>query len=68
LYVFNLGDRIPAFPLPLKADDVEPVVDLQSIVDELYNQLGYDYFIDYTSDPPTPCLPSDIARFVGSSK
>jgi hypothetical protein len=64
LYAFNLGDRIPTFPLPLKIEDVEPVVDLQAVVNELYNQLGYDYFIDYSSSPPAPWLSSDVTNFL----
>lgn len=61
LYPFNLGDLIPAFLLPLKPEDSEPILDLQSLVDELYEQLGYDYFIDYHSNPPSPWLKSEIA-------
>lgn len=60
LYPFNLGDRIPAFLLPLRSEDSEPILDLQSLVDELYEQLGYDYFIDYDRNPPSPWLKSEI--------
>jgi hypothetical protein len=60
LYPFNLGDRIPAFLLPLRSEDSEPILDLQSLLDELYDQLGYDHFIDYDRNPPSPCLKSEI--------
>ncbi|NJP08985.1 MAG: DUF4058 family protein [Leptolyngbyaceae cyanobacterium RU_5_1] len=62
LYSFNLSDRIPLFPLPLKSEDSEPMVDLQQLVNDLYEQLGYDYFIDYRSNPPLPWLESDVAN------
>ncbi|MCU0541493.1 MAG: DUF4058 family protein [Oscillatoriaceae cyanobacterium Prado104] len=62
MYPFNLGDRIPAFLLPLRSEDSEPILDLQSLVDELYEQLGYDYFIDYNSNPPSPWLRSEITE------
>lgn len=61
LYAFNLGDRVPAFPLPLQPEDAEPIVDVQQLINDLYDQLGYDYFIDYRSNPPSPWSESDIA-------
>jgi hypothetical protein len=60
LYPFNLGDRIPAFLLPLRSEDSDLILDLQLLVDELYEQLGYEYFIDYDSNPPPPWLKSEI--------
>ncbi len=65
LYLFNLGDRIPCFPLPLLAEDKEIIVDLQQLVNQLYQQLGYDYFIDYKSSPPSPWSEKDVKPFVG---
>lgn len=62
LYPFNLGDRIPAFPLPLRLEDAEPIVDLQQIVNDLYEQLGYDYFVDYNSPPPSPWSLSEVTQ------
>ena len=32
LYLFNLPDGIPAFPLPLRGEDGEPIVDLQMVL------------------------------------
>lgn len=61
LYPFNLSDSIPLFSLPLKAGDLEPIVHLQQLVNDLYEQLGYDYFIDYSSNPPLPWSESDVA-------
>jgi Protein of unknown function (DUF4058) len=64
LYAFNLSDRIPNLPIPLQVEDTEPVVDLQVIINELYEQLGYAYFIDYNNPSPLPWLPEDIAHFL----
>lgn len=64
LYAFNLGDRVPAFPLPLQPEDAEPIVDVQQLINDLYNQLGYDYFIDYRSSPPPPWSETDIAAIL----
>jgi hypothetical protein len=60
LYPFNLTDPIPPFPLPLRAEDGEVLVDTQALLEVLYEQLGYDYFIDYQSPPPSPWVMSDI--------
>jgi hypothetical protein len=60
LYPFNLTDPIPPFPLPLRAEDGEVLVDTQALLEDLYEQLGYDYFIDYQSPPPSPWSMSDI--------
>ena len=54
LYPFNLADPIPRFPVPLQANDQEPVVNLQILLNEIYNRSGYDYFIDYHNDPLPP--------------
>lgn len=52
LYGFNLCDRIPAFPLPLKSGDTEPLVDLQVLLDNIYDTANYD--LDYSQDPLPP--------------
>ncbi len=64
LYGFNLGDRIPSFPFPLLPKDVEPILDLQQLVSELYEQLGYEYFIDYNNSPPSPWSFDDVKSWV----
>ncbi|MDY6784869.1 MAG: DUF4058 family protein [Cyanobacteriota bacterium] len=61
LYPFNLSDRIPLFPLPLRPEDVEPVIDLQALLNEVYDQSGCDYFIDYNSNPDPPLSECDRA-------
>ncbi|MEG4226314.1 DUF4058 family protein [Microcoleus sp. N9_B2] len=51
LYLFNLPDAIPAFPLPLRGGDVEPIVDLQALLNGVYDRAAYDFRIDYTTEP-----------------
>jgi Protein of unknown function (DUF4058) len=55
LYGFNLQDRIPEFPVPLRAGETEPAIDLKSLLDEIYDQGSYDLRIDY-SRAPIPAL------------
>ncbi len=54
LYVFDVREPIPAFPLPLQAGDPEPQVDMGDLVHHLYDQAGYDLRLDYTPDPEPP--------------
>jgi Protein of unknown function (DUF4058) len=61
LYAFNLPDTIPSFPLPLRTEDTEPTVDLQELLHGVYERSGYDYFIDYNSDPFPAPLEADSA-------
>ncbi|ACK67039.1 conserved hypothetical protein [Rippkaea orientalis PCC 8801] len=51
LYTFNLSDPIPPFPLPLKSGDQEPLIDLQLLLNNVYDQASYDLAIDYTQEP-----------------
>ncbi|MEM7793832.1 MAG: DUF4058 family protein [Cyanobacteria bacterium P01_C01_bin.118] len=51
LYGFNLRDKIPTFSLPLSQDDQAPTVDLQSVLNQIYERSGYDLKLDYQEDP-----------------
>ena len=51
LYAFNLRDSLPIFPLPLREEDVEPIVNLPEIFGGIYDRAGYDYRIDYNREP-----------------
>lgn len=59
LYAFNLPDPIPSFPLPLKSGDTEPLVDLQLLLNNVYDQASYDLVIDYNQEPVPPLLEED---------
>jgi len=59
LYGFNLPQPIPTFSLPLAANDQEPVVYLNTLLKEIYDQAGFDLVIDYTSEPNPPLKPDD---------
>lgn len=57
LYAFDLPTPIPAFPLPLAMGDPEPVINLQALLGEIYDQSGYDLAINYQLDPSPPLSP-----------
>lgn len=47
LYVFNLQNAIPTFSLPLRSQDVEPTIDLHSLLNLTSDRAGYGVVIDY---------------------
>ncbi|GET38045.1 DUF4058 family protein [Microseira wollei] len=59
LYAFSLRDAIPSFPLPLARGDLEPIVDLQHLVNEIYEQAGFDTRIDYNQSCVPPLSEAD---------
>jgi len=61
LFAFGLQDRIPSFPIPLLANDPEPSVDLQTLLNQIYDRARFDLAIDY-SKPVKPALPPEEAR------
>lgn len=63
LYAFNLRDTIPQFSLPLQVGDPELIVDLQRLLDEIYDQGSYDLRINY-SNSPVPAISETDAVWV----
>ncbi len=54
LYAFNLQHSIPSFLLPLQEEDTEPAINLQSLINGVYDRAAYDLVIDYTRSPVPP--------------
>jgi hypothetical protein len=54
VYAFTVRDSLPSFPVPLLPEDEEPSVDLQALVQTLYDRAGYDLRIDYGAAPLPP--------------
>jgi len=59
LYPFGLQEQIPAFLLPLRRGDTEPLVDLQALIHGVYERAGFDLAIDYTCKPIPPLSEAD---------
>jgi Protein of unknown function (DUF4058) len=51
LFAFDLQEEIPDFPVPLRGEMPEPIVSLQTILNETYQRGRLDLLIDYTIDP-----------------
>lgn len=60
LYAFNLPDAIPTIPLPLKAGDAEPFLDLQALLQVAYDRGSYDLILDYDRNPVPALAPNDL--------
>ena len=51
LYPFNLQDPLPRFLLPLRPGDTEPIMALQTILEQVYQEAALDLAIDYSIQP-----------------
>ena len=60
LYPFNLREPLPRFLLPLRSGDPEPVVDLQTLLEQAYQEAALDLAIDYTAQPIPPLSEADF--------
>ena len=47
--------------MPLRPEDVEPVLDLQALINQVYDRAGYDFEIDYTAEPVPALSEADAA-------
>jgi hypothetical protein len=60
LYPFNLQDSIPEFPLPLQADDVEPIIHLKVLLDDVYVEGNYEIRVNYRQPPIPPLTEEEV--------
>ncbi len=59
LYAFSLWDTLPIFPLPLQSEDSEPLIELPTLFNQVYDRAGFDYRVNYRLDPPNPLSQDD---------
>jgi Protein of unknown function (DUF4058) len=61
LYAFDLRQPIPGFPIPLRMEEQEPLLELQPLLNRVYDRARFELAIDY-SQPCSPKLsPADEA-------
>ena len=58
LWPLRLRDRLPKIPIPLTGEDPDVALDLQPVLDKVYDAAGYDDYI-YTGTPRPPLHPAD---------
>ena len=61
LYPFSVRQPVPAFRLPLRPDDQEPLVDLGLLLHQIYDRAAYDLVIKYDQPPVPPLDEADWA-------
>ncbi|MEZ4734024.1 MAG: DUF4058 family protein [Caldilineaceae bacterium] len=61
--LFSVRTPIPAIIVPLLPGDDEPALPLNRILHNLYDQAGYDLFINY-AEPPLPPFPGEDVQWV----
>jgi hypothetical protein len=57
-----LRQRLGGIPVPLREGEPEAVLDLQSLIDRVYQNGAYSIDLDYTR-PPMPPLEGDDAKW-----
>lgn len=62
LYSFNLRQPIPSVPVPLLPGEAEPLLDLQKLLNYVYERGRYHLAIDY-SQPPQPPLSTEDTQW-----
>jgi hypothetical protein len=53
-YPMPLAERMPAIAIPLREADADVALDIQLLIDRVYQNGAYDQEIDYTADPKPP--------------
>jgi hypothetical protein len=62
VYLFSVRDPIPDIPIPLRSGEIEPILQLNQLLHDLYDRANYDLGIDY-SQPPEPPLSADDSEW-----
>lgn len=58
LYVWDVHEPIPVFPLPLQMTDTSIEIDLKPLLDRVCGRANFDSRIDYQRDPLPPLPPA----------
>lgn len=61
LYRFNLQQPIPPIPIPLMANEPDPILHLQPLLERVYQKGRYYLAIDYAQPPVPPLTAADAA-------
>jgi hypothetical protein len=59
LYAFSLRQTIPPVPIPLIGGETEPILELQPLLNRVYEKGRYHLVIDYTQPPQPAFSPGD---------
>lgn len=57
LWAIGIDQRLPPILVPLRGDDPDARLDLQSVVDTAYDRAAYELQLDYRGEPVPPLSP-----------
>lgn len=58
-----LNEPLPKIPVPLLYPDPDAILDLTTVIHELYQSYRYDVIIDYAKPIPSPSLRSEMEKW-----
>lgn len=61
IWPIRLPQRLPVISIPLRAPDPDAKLDLQALLDTIYDRSAYDLDVDYRKDPIPPLSPEYAA-------
>lgn len=67
IYAWPLADRLPVIPIPLAGDDPDVPLDLQTVLNTVYDRAGYDEMLDYTAPLQPPPGSGDVQQWITES-
>jgi hypothetical protein len=59
IYLFNVRQPIPDFPIPLQPGEEEPMLPLNQILHDVYDKSSYDLMVDYQQPLAPPLSEKD---------
>ena len=60
-YLFDLREPVPDFYIPLRRDEPEPVLPLNRILHDVYDEGGYDLIVNYSREAIPPLAEENAA-------
>jgi len=67
IWMMDLETPLPIIPVPLLENDADVFVDLQSTLNQVYQDAGFDLSIDYSKPPPPPKLAEHLWKNIQKS-
>jgi hypothetical protein len=57
VWPIRLSERLPVVSIPLRPEDDDVRIDLQTVLNTAYDRAGYELKIDHTKEPDPPLIP-----------
>ncbi len=66
IWPIALQNQLPTIPVPLRYPDSDIPLELNSVINAIYEEAAYDLSIDYTQLPPPPAFSESDTNWMGS--